>query len=100
MFLTASITNHARWFSGSHSRSEGDINSNCSRSHSMKFWGMPRSFLNSPDGPGVYETASRECERVDEDHTRARLGRARALGRRSAEAFALRRVSRRLAALS
>ncbi len=37
MSLTASITNHAKWFSGSHSRSDGDINNNCSRSHSMKF---------------------------------------------------------------
>src|SRR5271169_2577257 len=55
MSLTASITNHARWFSGSHSRSDGDINNNCSRSHSMKFWGMPRSFLNPPDRPGFME---------------------------------------------
>src|SRR5271165_6403473 len=58
MSLTASTTNHARWFSGSHSRSDSDINSNCSRSHSMKYWGMPRSLLTGADGPGVYETAS------------------------------------------
>jgi len=30
---------------GSHSRNDGDINNNCSRSHSMKFWAIPRSFL-------------------------------------------------------
>jgi hypothetical protein len=56
-------------------RSEGDINSNCSRSHSMKFWGMPRSFLNSPDRRGVYETASGQSTSRRRSVARARRHR-------------------------
>jgi hypothetical protein len=40
---TASITNHARWSSGDHSRSEGGIKNACSRAHSMKLWAMAGS---------------------------------------------------------
>src|SRR5215211_3510873 len=43
------MTNHARWLSGSHSRTSGGIRKTCSRSHAMKFWAITRWFLNPPD---------------------------------------------------
>jgi hypothetical protein len=35
---TASMTNHARWFSGSQSPTSGGIRNDCSRSHATKRW--------------------------------------------------------------
>ena len=38
---TASITNYARWLSGSHSHTSGGIKNACSRSHAKKFCAIP-----------------------------------------------------------
>ena len=65
------MTNHARWLSGSHSRTSGGIRNTCSRSHAMKFCPITGIVLNPPDSTpftrqprvkGALSVSWKECE--------------------------------------
>src|SRR4051812_7579813 len=79
------MTNHARWLSGSHSRTSGGNKNGCSRSAAKKFCAMPCIVLNRPDTidsrqPMAHSAMMIAMDRIEAiDVAEARLSRLRKL---------------------